>query len=149
MKKANKGKKAKPHPFVLDASLALAWCFPDEKAPYPQAVLESLADTQALVPSLWHLEVGNALLAGERRQRCTPADTQKWLSFLRSLPLTVDEETSTRAWNDVLGLARSHNLTVYDAAYLELAARRSLPLASLDDRLKSAATVVGVVEYLP
>lgn len=149
MKKATKRKKARPQPFVLDGSLALAWCFPDEKAPYPQTVLDSLTDTSALVPALWHLEVANALLVGERRQRCTPADTQKWLSFLRALPIAVDEETSARAWNDVLGLARAHHLTVYDAAYLELAARRSLPLASLDDRLKSAATAVGVAEYLP
>src|SRR5437667_309718 len=100
MKKANKGKKTKSQPFVLDGSLALAWCFPDEKAPYPQAVLDSLADTQAFVPSLWHLEVANALLMGERRKRCTPADTQKWLSFLSLLPITVDEETMARAWND-------------------------------------------------
>jgi predicted nucleic acid-binding protein len=149
MSKTRRGKKVGPHPFVLDGSLALAWCFPDEKAAYPQTVLDSLADAPAFVPSLWHLEVANALLMGERRKRCTPADVQKWLSFLGSLPITVDDETVARSWNDVLGLARSQNLTVYDAAYLELAARRGLPLASLDDRLNSAAGAVGVAVYLP
>ena len=129
--------------------MALAWCFPDEKAPYPQAVLDSLARAQAVVPSLWHLEVGNSLLVGERRQRSTQADTATWLAFLRSLPITVDDETATRAWNDVLSLARAHNLSTYDAAYLELALRRGLPLATLDDKLKIAAAAVGVAGHTP
>jgi len=146
MKKAKKGKRAE---FVLDGSIALAWCFPDEKAPYPQAILDSLDQARAVVPSLWPLEVGNALLMGERRKRSTQADTSNWLSFLNALPITVDDEKSARAWTDVLNLARLHGLTAYDAAYLELALRRSLPLASLDDRLKDAAKAVGVPLYKP
>jgi predicted nucleic acid-binding protein len=144
-----KKKKTKIVEFVPDCSVTLAWCFPDEKAPYPQAVLDSLAEGRAFVPSLWPLEVGDALLVGERRKRPTQADTAAWLAFLAPLPVTVDDETAARAWSDVLALARTHNLSVYDAAYLELALRRGLPLASLDDRLKSAAKAVGVAEYKP
>src|SRR5439155_18976387 len=111
-----KAKKVKVEAFVLDGSVALAWCFPDEKAPYPQAVLDSLVQAQAVVPSLWHLEVGNCLLVGERRKRSTQADTANWLAFLHSLSITVDDETATRAWSDVLSLARAHSLSAYDAA---------------------------------
>src|SRR5205809_6091397 len=95
-------KKKTPAAFVLDGSVALAWCFPDEKAPYPQAVLDSLAAATAFVPSLWHLEVANALLMGERRKRSTESDTGNCLGFLKALPITVDDETSARAWSDVL-----------------------------------------------
>jgi predicted nucleic acid-binding protein len=135
--------------FVVDCSVTLAWCLPDEKAPYPQAVLDSLARAGAVVPSLWHLEVGNGLLVGERRKRSTEADTMKWLTFLKSLPIVVDDETVSRAWSDVLHLARAHGLSTYDAAYLELALRRGLPLASLDGPLKAAAKAAGVPEYTP
>lgn len=142
-------KKKKPEAFVLDGSVALAWCFPDEKEPYAQAVLDSLASATAFVPSLWHLEVANALLRGERRKRSTEADTASWLAFLIALPITLDEETPIRAWGDVLRLARAHHLTVYDAAYLELALRERLPIATLDDKLKAAAAAAGVAEYKP
>jgi predicted nucleic acid-binding protein len=142
-------KKTAAAEFVVDCSVALAWCFPDEKAPYPQAVLDSLATARAVVPALWHLEVANCLLVGERRKRSTEADTVSWLSFLSSLPLAVDDETVGRAWSDVLHLARAHGLSAYDAAYLELALRRGLPLATLDDKLKAAAQAIGVAEYTP
>lgn len=144
---AKQGNRRKATEFVLDSSEALAWCFPDEKAPGPQAVLDSLAAAKAVVPSLWHLEVGNALLVGERKKRCSQADTVTWLGFLASLPIVVDEETVPRAWSDVLNLARTHNLSAYDAAYLELALRRGLPLATLDDKLIAAAATVGVSIY--
>jgi predicted nucleic acid-binding protein len=129
---------------VLDCSTALAWCFPGEKAEYPQAVLDSLDSVTAFVPSIWPLEVANALLVGERRKRCTQADTSAWTGFLQSLPITVDDETTARAWGDILTLALSQNLSVYDATYLELALRRALPLATLDDRLNAAAGTIGV-----
>ncbi len=144
-----KAKKVKVEEFVVDCSVTLAWCFPDEKAPYPQAALDSLAKVRAFVPSLWPFEVGNALLMGERRKRSTQADTASWLAFLNPLPITVDDETTTRAWTDVLGLARMHNLSASDAAYLELALRRGLPLATLDDKLKAAAKAIGVPLYEP
>jgi predicted nucleic acid-binding protein len=142
-------KKARGHEFMVSCSVTLAWCFPDEAAPEPQAVLDSLATGRACVPSLWPLEVANALLMAERRKRSTQADTANWLTFLKALPLTADDETTGRAWGDTLGLARLHKLSVYDAAYLELALRRGLPLATLDDGLKAAAQAAGVPLYQP
>ena len=129
---------------VVDCSVAVAWCFPDEKGEYPQSVLDSLATVGAVVPSLWPLEVANALLMGERRQRSTPEETAKSLQFLESLPITVDQATGTQAFGHTLYLARAHKLSAYDASYLELAMRRGLPLATLDEKLKAAAAVVGV-----
>jgi len=129
---------------VVDSSVAIAWCFPDEQDDYSQAVLDALASQQAFVPDLWRLEVANTLLVGERRKRSTRADTVAWLGFLSSLPITVDEETRTHAFGDTLSLARDHHLSAYDAAYLELSMRRGLPLATLDDKLKAAARAVGV-----
>ena len=142
-------KRKKKKAFVLDGSIALAWCFPDEKAAYSQAVLDSLTSASAFAPSLWRLEVGNALLMGERRGRVTQADTAKWTTYLNALPVTIDDETDLRAWSETLTLARTQDLTVYDAAYLELALRRGVPLATLDAQLKAAAASVGVAEYIP
>jgi predicted nucleic acid-binding protein len=135
--------------FVLDCSVALAWCFPDKHAPYPQSVLDSIATTSAAVPSLWHLEIANALLVGERRKRCTESDVTTWLGFLGALPIQTDAETSFHACSSTLTLARTYNLSVYDGSYLELAIRRGLPLAALDGKLKVAALTVGVVLYTP
>jgi len=132
---------------VLDCSVTLAWCFPDEKAPYPQGVLDALAVAEALVPTLWSLEVANSLLVGERRKRSTLADTVAWIGFLSALPIRVDDETTLRAWADTLHLARTQNLSSYDATYLELAMRRNLPLATLDDKLKKAAAASGVTLF--
>ena len=102
-----------------------------------------------MVPSLWFLEVANAVVMGERRGRSTPAQAATWLGLLSALPIIGDDETSARAWADTLGLARAHNLTSYDASYLELAMRRGLPLATLDGKLKNAAAAVGVAMYSP
>jgi predicted nucleic acid-binding protein len=102
-----------------------------------------------LVPRLWQLEVANVLLVGERRKRCTQADTSNWLSYLSALPIVVDSETESRAWSDTISLARQNSLSECDAAYLELALRRSLPLATLDSQLESAARAVGVAIYRP
>lgn len=135
--------------FVLDCSVALAWCFPDEYALYPQSVLDSLTVNAGAVPSLWRLEVANALLVGERRGRCTAADVVAWLGFLAALPIRIDSETEDRAWCDTLGFARAYSLSVYDASYLELASRRGLPLASLDRQLNAAAKAAGIVLYAP
>jgi predicted nucleic acid-binding protein len=144
-----KKKKAKKVEFVLDCSVTVAWFFEDEADAYAEAVEDSLATAQAVVPVLWPLEVANALVVGERRKRTTAARVTAFLTLLKSLPVTVDDETVARAWQECLHLARSHNLSAYDAAYLELALRRGLPLASLDDRLKAAAQAVGVPEYKP
>ena len=129
---------------IVDGSVAVAWCFPDEKGEYPQAVLDSLSTAGAVVPSLWSLEVANALLMGERRNRSTPEETATSVQFLESLPISVDDATAPQAFGHTLHLARAHNLSAYDASYLELAMRRGLPLASLDEKLKAAAAAVGV-----
>ena len=133
--------------FVLDHSMVMAWSFEDETDEYAEAVLDRLAITRAVVPALWPLEVANALLMGERRKRSTEAETIKWTGILKSLPIVIDGETNAHAWSDTLTLARGHNLTAYDAAYLELAIRRSLPLATIDGKLKLAAKTVGVALF--
>jgi predicted nucleic acid-binding protein len=144
-------KKTLPTPasggIVIDSSVAIAWCFPDEQDTYSQSVLDALASEKAIVPNLWHLEVANTLVVGERRKRSTQADTVTWLGFLSSLPIEIDEHTKAHAFGDTVSLAREQGLSVYDAAYLELAMRRGLPLATLDDKLKSAAKATGVSLY--
>jgi predicted nucleic acid-binding protein len=135
--------------FVLDCSVAVAWFFEDEANDYAQAVEASLAGAVAIVPALWHLEVANALLVGERRKRATEAKVTTFLELLGSLPITLDDDTATRAWQKSIHLARGHRLSVYDAAYLEIALRRGLALATLDDRLAHAAEAAGVPSYEP
>ncbi|HUY92189.1 MAG TPA: type II toxin-antitoxin system VapC family toxin [Pirellulales bacterium] len=141
--------KAKSRAFVLDCSLSVAWFFEDETDAYAQAVEDSLPAAAAIVPALWPLEVANALLMGERRKRATEAKATTFLGLLKALPIALDDETAGRAWQESIHLARTHRLSVYDAAYLELALRRGLPLATLDDRLKAAAAAVGVGAYRP
>jgi predicted nucleic acid-binding protein len=146
---AKKARKPGVAEFVLDGSLALAWYFKDEADPYADAVAARFPAARAVVPLIWPLEVANAVLMGERRQRSTEAQAAQWLSFLGSLPIAVDDETSDRAWGEVLSLARAHRLSSYDAAYLELALRRGLPLATLDDKLRAAASALGVPAFAP
>jgi predicted nucleic acid-binding protein len=129
---------------VLDASVALAWCFEDEASAETDAVAERIREDGAFVPSLWHLELGNVLLQAEKRGRITPAEATARLELIGALPIATDHETANRAWREVLGLARAHKLTTYDAAYLELAVRRGLPLASRDAELVAAARTLGV-----
>lgn len=128
---------------VIDSSISIAWCFPYENDDYSQAVLNALSSTRAIVPYLWRLEIANTLLVGERRGRSTQANTVAWLGFLAALPIAVDEETKLHAFGNTLSLARDRGLSAYEAAYLELAMRRALPLATLDDKLKAAAAAVG------
>ena len=146
---AKKARKPGVAEFVLDGSLALAWYFKDEADPYADAVAARFPASRATVPVIWPLEVANAVLMGERRKRSTEAQAAKWLGYLGSLPKAVDDETNHRAWGDVLSLARAQRLSAYDAAYLELALRRGLPLATLDDKLKTAASAVGVPAFAP
>jgi predicted nucleic acid-binding protein len=142
------GANAPKRGLVIDSSISIAWCFPDEKDLYSQTILDALASEHAFVPSLWRLEVVNTLVVGERRKRSTQVDTAVWLGFFSSLPISVDDETNAQAFGNTLTLARDHNLSAYDAAYLELAIRRGLSLATLDEKLKSAAHTVGVPLYL-
>lgn len=135
--------------FILDSSVTVAWHFEDESDAYADAVETALASNSAAVPSLWRLEVANALLMGERRHRTTEAQVGQFLALLQALPVVIDDETVVHAWHDTLHLSRSNNLSVYDAAYLELALRCGLPLASLDEGLKLAAATVGVLIFRP
>ena len=129
---------------VIDASVAIAWCFADEVTPESDAVLDRVKAEGARVPSLWHLEVANVLRQAERRGRISASDTSQRLEVLALLPINTDPETQSRAWGQILALARAHTLTVYDAAYLELAARLGLPLASKDRELLKAGQICGV-----
>lgn len=129
---------------VLDASVTMAWCYPDEHRSYAYAVLDFLDNGVAVVPSLWRLEVANALLIGERRFRLSPADVKRFFELLNGLPIHIDTETGSRAFAETLALGRIHKLSTYDAAYLELAMREGLELATLDDQLKKAAKGAGV-----
>lgn len=130
--------------FVLDASMALAWHFADEESPRTLAV-EDLTDTATIVvPAHWFAEVSNTLLVGERRKRAGVQETVAFIQRLSGLVLVVDDIASERHWTDILPLARAHGLTIYDTLYLELAERRGLPLASLDDELNAAARRVGI-----
>lgn len=133
-----------PRRFVLDGSVALSWCFPDEKDRSAQSLLKELRGVVAAVPGLWLLEVANALVSGERRGRLTQAETSEALRLLSRLPFQVDDRSGLLFTADLLALARQHSLTAYDAAYLELALRLDLPLATLDRRLQAAAKAAGV-----
>ena len=133
--------------FVLDCSMTMAWCFEDEVNRRAELVLDSLVFNEAIVPAIWPLEVANVLLVGERRKRVNGQKVEAFLATLRCCPITVDNETSKNAFGAILDLARTHGLTVYDAAYLELAIRSDCPLASLDARLNEVATKLGIVPF--
>lgn len=135
--------------FVLDCSVTMAWCFDDEATPHTDGIRDSLADAAAVVPSIWPLEIANATIVGERRNRLDEARSRRFITLLESLPITVDDETSSHAFSDTRHLARTYQLSAYDAAYLELAIRRGLPLACLDGKLKAAATAAGVSLFAP
>lgn len=138
-------KAAASKQFVLDASVAVAWCFEDEADAKSERVLDLLsAGGEALVPSIWPLEVANALLVAERRGRIAMAQVTALLQRIAGLPISVDAADTRRAFEQILPLARQQNLTQYDAAYLELAMRRGVALATLEERLRKAAGDVGV-----
>jgi predicted nucleic acid-binding protein len=130
--------------FVLDNSVALTWCFEDERTTATIALLERVAESGALAPGLWPLEAMNGLLVAERRGRLDPGRRHRLAGFLRALPISLDDETASQAWSATIGLAERFALSAYDAAYLELAERHRLPLASLDGDLRAAATALGL-----
>jgi len=127
--------------FVVDASVALSWYLPGEAAPAAEGAFAKLKDAEAIAPALWWFEIRNALVISERRKRITPAQTAQILTHLGELPLRLDPTPDSRT---VMELARTHGLTVYDAAYLELAVRLMVPLATLDRALRAAAPKAGV-----
>lgn len=129
---------------VLDASIALAWCFEDEASPETDAIADDVRDRGAVVPGLFQLEVGNILLQAERKGRLSTSDVAIRLALIAELSIATDPETAGRGWRETLTLARTHGLTTYDAAYLELALRKGASLATRDRTLATAARELGV-----
>jgi predicted nucleic acid-binding protein len=132
---------------VIDSSIAASWCFPDERTDYANAILQVVAaPLEAVAPRLWAYEVRNSALMGLRRKRITRADAQEFFECIKGLPIRLTDPVS---YDVVFGLADRHGLTVYDAAYLDLALREGLPIASLDKALCNAAGNSGVALFQP
>ncbi|QLE60039.1 type II toxin-antitoxin system VapC family toxin [Nostoc sp. TCL26-01] len=130
--------------FVLDCSVAISWCLVDENNDYANGILAMMPDAEAFVPGIWSLEIANVLLVAERRNRMTTEQSSEAIALLQSLLILVDTATDANALDATLMLGRQEGLAAYDAAYLELALRLGLPLATIDTRLAQAATRCGV-----
>jgi len=133
--------------FVLDASVALLWLVPETNlasVDYAAVTLKALKESQAVVPSLFALEAANVVAKVESKGVVTEAESQRFIALIGRLNLVTDQATATHALGDTLNLARRYKLSAYDAAYLELAQRTGLPLATLDGNLAKAATIAGV-----
>ena len=128
-------------PFVLDASVTASWCFDDESAHRADAAIDRLPHDHAVVPALWWFEIRNILVVNERRGRIDSADADMFLNDLARLPIRIERDPSERL---VIGLARKHRLSAYDAAYLDLAVRLTTPIATLDRALADAARAEGL-----
>lgn len=128
-------------PFVVDASIVACWLLPDEGNARADAAYARFPQDSAIVPALWWFEMRNIFITSERRGRIDPGKTSRALSLLRGLPIRMDHEPDETT---LMSLARTHHLTAYDAAYLELALRQNLPIATLDDDLTRAARAEGV-----
>lgn len=130
--------------FVLDASVTMSWAFETQATPFTMRVLESLKTAHAVAPAVWPFEMANALVDAERRGRINAAQQAEFLERLRLLPIVIEHRPAVWLGQQILPLARAHRLTAYDAAYLELAIREGLPLATLDGDLRQAAAATGV-----
>ena len=124
--------------FVLDSSVTLAWLLPDERSAALDVLGDALRETNAIVPAIWPYEIGNALRTAQKRARIAAADLLQLRGALAALPIDVEPVETHRVLDVVGDLARDLDITVYDAAYVELARRRALPLATLDERLRKA-----------
>ena len=133
---------------VVDASVALAWCFPDEGSDYADQVLVALKGHVTAVPSVWGLEVANAILVGERRKRLRQPEIERFVNLVDGLSIVQDTQAVGENLSGVLPVARRYRLSAYDAAYLELAIRLAAPLATLDRRLRRAATQAEIRMFL-
>lgn len=129
---------------VLDASATLGWIYPDETTVQIATVFDQVIVRGAFVSELWKIEVANSLNQGIRRHRINSDERATALADLDAMSITVDRQTGKHAWNETLSLADKHKLTVYDATYLELALRLSIPLATLDDDLRRPAHREGL-----
>ncbi|MGA2598801.1 MAG: type II toxin-antitoxin system VapC family toxin [Bryobacteraceae bacterium] len=132
---------------IIDASVASAWCFPDEQTDYTNRVLDAVSSfVTGFAPRLWAYEIRNSVLMGLRRKRITKVDAENFLNSLDGLEIRLADPVS---YDAVFELAQLNRLTVYDAAYLDLAIREGSELASLDGALRNAAVNVGVVLFDP
>ena len=130
---------------VIDASITLSWLLPDERSDDSLEVRNELLSAESVwVPAHWKLEVANSLWMAERRKRLDSTGVAQAVALFSQLPVVIDAETNARAAAETLGLARQHGISVYDAAYLELALRRGAALGSLDGPLRASAKKVGV-----
>jgi predicted nucleic acid-binding protein len=129
--------------FVVDNSVVMSWCFKDETNNYADSVLDRLTELVAVVPSIWPLEVVNVLLVAERQKRLSESDSIRFLTLLSQLPIFVEYERP-EMMKELLALARSNNLSSYDASYLDLAMRKGIPMATLDNKLIEAAKRIDV-----
>lgn len=137
--------------FVLDNSVAMRWILESGKRNdqrYAEQVLQSLLESAAVVPGLWHLEASNVLVQAVKGGELSVADVEGFVAQLEVLPIAIDGDTASFALNRTMVLAMNYNLSSYDAAYLELALRRNLPLATLDTALVKAARKCDVEMYL-
>jgi predicted nucleic acid-binding protein len=125
--------------FVVDNSVVMSWCFKDETNTYADTVLDKLANATAIVPSIWPLEVVNVLLVAQRQKRLSESDGIRFLTLLSQLPIVVEYEQPEKMMKELLALARVNNLSSYDASYLDLAMKRGISIATLDQKLIDAA----------
>src|ERR1700751_3316420 len=130
--------------FVADCSIAMAWLFHDEATPKTAALLNRLAPETGLLPAWWFIEITNLLAMAERKGGIPPTQSDAFIADLSKLGIERDNEAPDRAFTHLLVLCRRHRLTSYEAIYLQLAIRRSLPLATLDDDLRKTARKLGV-----
>jgi predicted nucleic acid-binding protein len=137
--------------FVLDKSVAMRWLLASNKVAdqrYAESVLQSLVDAEAVVPSLWHLQAADVLLSASNRNDVEISEVERFTTQLENLPISVDTLTANQVFCHTMSLARAYRLSSYAAAYLELALREGLPLATLDKDLLKAARKSDIEIYL-
>ena len=129
---------------VIDASVTLAWCFPDEASDYADGILLAMEGHAILVPALWSVEITNAVLTAERRKRIKQPEIRRFVELLDGLTVIVDSQSVTENVNNILPIGREYGLSAYDAAYLDVAIRHGVPLATLDSALQKAGRKAGI-----
>ncbi len=138
-----------PRKFVLDNSVVMAWCFRDETSPYSEVVLSKMENLQALTPAIWPLELVNVLCVAQRKKRLIKAEAKRFITLVKSLPIRVEHHSPEEVFSSIFDIAVSQKLSSYDASYLELAVRESVPIATLDESLRRAARRCGVPVLKP
>ena len=132
------------NPFVLDCSVTMSWCFSKETTKQTLSVRDRLLQTHCIVPSIWSLEVNNVLWAAIRNKKISDLQATRFRYLLKSIPIQIDYQASELDQNVIFELSKKFNITCYDAAYLELALREKLALATLDKPLSKAAKSASI-----